>query len=181
MKNYITFVEKFLILILFLLTVYGCEHEPDMLSTNVIQGKTDTQEPIEGLWNLHLMEVKDSSNNWQEWREGMKGYLLYDGKGHMALHLVPKEYEKTDLEFPNFTDTISIEALKYITNNYNYFGTYQLDTDSNIVTHNRISHSNPGEWHTKVRRRFSFKGDTLLVQPVEQKNSKLRLKFLKED
>ena len=86
MKNYITFVEKFIILILFLLTVYGCEHEPDMLSTNVIQGKTDTQEPIEGLWNLHLMEVKDSSNNWQEWREGMKGYLLYDGKGHMALH-----------------------------------------------------------------------------------------------
>jgi len=139
------------------------------------------KEPIEGLWNLQSMELKDSLGHWSEWRDGMKGYLLYDGNGHMALHLIPSDYEKTDLEFPNFTDTISMEALKYITNNYNYFGTYDIDDDSNIVSHYKISHSNPGEWYTTARRRFSFSGDTLIVRPVEQKNAKLRLKFLKED
>ncbi|MFK8044640.1 MAG: lipocalin-like domain-containing protein [Crocinitomicaceae bacterium] len=138
-------------------------------------------EPIEGLWNLQTMELKDDAGNWSEWRDGMKGYLLYDGKGHMALHLIPSDYEKTTLEFPNFTDTISIDALRYITNNYNYFGTYKIDYDSSIVSHYKISHSNPGEWFTTARRKFSFKGDTLIVRPVEEKNAKLRLKFLKED
>ncbi|MFK8044024.1 MAG: hypothetical protein AB8B72_00915 [Crocinitomicaceae bacterium] len=71
--------------------------------------------------------------------------------------------------------------MKYITNNYNYFGTYSIDYDSSIVSHYKISHSNPGEWHTTARRRFSFKADTLVVRPVEEKNAKLRLKFTKED
>ncbi|MDX1350254.1 MAG: lipocalin-like domain-containing protein [Putridiphycobacter sp.] len=139
------------------------------------------QEPLEGLWQLQTMEIIDSLNEWQEWRNGMQGYLLYDGKGHMALHLIPKGYEDTDLIFPNFTDTISIAALKYITNNYNYFGTYDIDTAQQIVTHTRISHSNPKDWHTSVKRHFSFNGDTLVVKPVEKENARLRLKWLKEN
>ncbi len=137
------------------------------------------EEPIEGLWKLHAMEVRDSLDEWQEWRGGMQGYILYDGDGHMALHLIPKGYENTDLVFPNFTDTISIEALKYITNNYNYFGTYTIDYENNIVSHLRISHSNPKDWNTAVERQFHFNGDTLVVQPVEQENARLRLKLLK--
>lgn len=150
---------------------------PEIKKTAV---ESDQNEPIEGLWKLHVMEVKDSLDNWQEWRGGMKGFLLYDGDGHMALHLMPKNYEKTTLAFPNFTDTISLEALKYITNNYNYFGTYTIDYDSSIVSHYKISHSNPSEWYTTARRRFSFSGDTLIVKPVEEKNARLRLKLLKE-
>ena len=140
-----------------------------------------SEDPIKGLWKLYAMDVKDSLDQWTAWRGGMQGYLLYDGDGHMALHLIPIGYEDTDLEFPNFTDTISIEALKYITNNYNYFGTYTVDIDDQIINHNRISHSNPKDWHTSVKRRFEFNGDTLVIKPVEKENAKLRLKLLKEN
>lgn len=149
-------------------------------STNQQSENVKTSNSIQGLWQLHIMEVKDSADQWQEWRDGMQGYLLYDDTKHMALHLIPDDYEKTDLDFPNFTDTIPLEALKYITNNYNYFGVYSIDSANNIMTHTRISHSNPKEWHTEVQRRFWFSGDTLLMQPVEEKNARLRLKWLKK-
>ena len=62
------------------------------------------------------MEQRDSiSGQWNEWRDGMQGYLLYGEQGHMSLHLMTKGYEKTDLRFPNFSDTISIEAMKHLT------------------------------------------------------------------
>lgn len=146
------------------------------------QVKEVNQNPLTGLWTLHIMEQRNTeSDEWQEWREGMQGYLLYDGKDNMALHLTTKGYEKTDLRFPNFTDTISTEALKYLTNSYVYLGKYRVDEQDSIVEHTRISHSNPGDWGKVVQRRFSFKGDTLILKPVEENNANLRLKWLRKD
>jgi len=127
------------------------------------------------------MEVYDENNNtWNEWRDGMQGYLLYDKDMHMALHLTTKGYEKADLDFPNFSDTISIVALKHLSNSYTYFAKYSIDQKEKIVEHNRISHSNPKEWNLTVHRKFSFKGDTLILKPVEEKNSTLRLKWIRD-
>ena len=42
---------------------------------------------------------------------GIKGYILYDNSNHMSVHLVPKDYENTDLIFPSIKDSISIDAL----------------------------------------------------------------------
>ncbi len=109
----------------------------------------------------------------------MQGFLLYDETGHMALHLTTKDYEKTELRFPNFTDTISRKALEHLTNSYVYLANYTIDTAQSIVTHARVSHSNPAEWNAIVQRRFSFKGDTLILQPVEKDKANLRLKWLK--
>ncbi|RFN57696.1 lipocalin-like domain-containing protein [Marixanthomonas ophiurae] len=137
-------------------------------------------EKLPGLWKLQAMEQKDSLGNWNEWRGGMQGYLLYDGDKNMALHLLKKDYEKTDLRFPNFTDTIAEAALKHLTGSYIYIGNYKILKGENIVEHKRLSHSNPGDWGKTVQRRFSFIGDTLIVQPVEDKNASLRLKWLKK-
>ena len=133
-----------------------------------------------GLWSLYVMEQKDSvTGKWNEWRNGMQGYILYDEKDNMAVHLTTSGYQDTDLRFPNFTDTLSIEALKYLTNSYVYFAKYSVDKDKGVVKHARISHSNPGEWDIIVQRRFTFKGDTLTLEPLEEKNSGLRLKWVK--
>lgn len=135
---------------------------------------------LSGLWQLHIMELQDAeTGEWKEWRNGMQGYLLYDNDENMSLHLTLKGYQHTDLQFPNFTDTISIEALKHLTGSYVYIAKYTVYEDDGIIEHARISHSNPAEWHNVVRRKFTFSGDTLVLTPVEKKNAGLRLKWIR--
>jgi len=134
-----------------------------------------------GLWSLYIMEQQDSTTgNWSEWRNGMQGYILYDDKNNMSVHLTTVGYEETDLQFPNFTDTISIEALRHLTNSYVYFAKYTVDEEQSVVEHARISHSNPGMWNEIVRRKYTFKGDTLILQPLEKETAGLRLKWIRE-
>lgn len=158
----------YLLVILLFLTMMSCQNKSN-------------SGPISGLWSLHIVEQQDSTGHWHEWRDGMQGYILYDNEGHMALHLTTKGYEKTSLRFPNFNDTIPDIALKYLTNSYVYFANYEIDDKERIVTHSRISHSNPGEWNDIVKRRYSFIGDTLVLQPVEADKLGLRLKWIKQE
>ncbi len=137
--------------------------------------------PILGMWELAVMELKDTeTGKYRIWKDGMTGYLLYEKSGFMSLHLMPKSYPNTDLVFKNFTDTMPEEQLKYITQNYNYMGRYTVDYDKNIVSHEKLSHSNPNEWGEIAVRSFSFLGDTLVIKPTEEKNAGLRLKLTKK-
>tara|TARA_R100001530_G_scaffold67292_1_gene48000 strand:+ start:1075 stop:1590 length:516 start_codon:yes stop_codon:yes gene_type:complete len=134
---------------------------------------------ITGLWKLESMKVRDTvTNTWSDYKGGMDGYLLYDKNKHVALHLYEKGYEKAGIEFPNFNDSISLEALKHITKSYYYMGNYKVSEADSIVSHFKLSHSNPSEFGLTAERRFYFSGDTLVMQPVERKNSKLKLKWL---
>lgn len=145
--------------------------------------KIEKEEPNEfaGLWSLYAMEEQDTATGaWSQWRNGMQGYILYDDKDNMSVHLTTKGYQETDLRFPNFTDSIPDEALKHLTNSYVYFAKYHVDKEQQVVEHARISHSNPAMWNEVVKRRFTFSGDTLMLQPLEQENSGLRLKWIKE-
>ncbi|MCG2430982.1 lipocalin-like domain-containing protein [Aequorivita xiaoshiensis] len=135
---------------------------------------------ITGLWKLEGMKVRDTTTNtWSPYRGGMDGYLLYGNNNHVALHLYDNGYENVDIEFPNFTDSISLEALKHITKSYYYMGNYKVSEADSIVSHYKLSHSNPSEFGLTAQRRFYFVGDTLIMQPVERKNSRLKLKWLK--
>lgn len=135
---------------------------------------------IVGLWKLESMKVRDTATNtWSHYKGGMDGYLLYDETGHVALHLYEKGFEKAGIEFPNFNDSISLEALKHITKSYYYMGNYMVSESDSIVSHFKLSHSNPSEFGLTAERRFFFNGDTLIMRPVERKNSKLKLKWLK--
>ena len=127
-----------------------------------------------------MEQLNSETGEWNEWRNGMQGYILYDDDNNMAVHLTTDGYEHTDLKFPNFIDTISTEALKYLTNSYVYFAKYTVDEEHNVVEHARISHSNPGEWDAVVRRRYTFSGDTLTLQPIENATANLRLKWIKQ-
>jgi hypothetical protein len=137
-------------------------------------------EQFRGLWSLYAMEQQDAeTGEWKEWRGGMQGYILYDGEGGMAVHLTTRGYEKFDLLFPNFNDSIPSEALRHLTNSYVYFARYTVDEEKDVVEHARISHSNPAEWNNVVRRKYMFSGDTLILEPVEPALSSLRLKWIK--
>jgi|SRR5690606_21395259 len=159
---------KYFLLASALLFVFAC------------QNKVEEPSKIEGLWKLESMKVRDTvDNTWSNYKGGMDGYLLYDGNGHVSLHLYEKGYEKAGIEFPNFNDSIPLEALKHITKSYYYMGNYSVSENDSIVSHFKLSHSNPSEFGLTAERRFYFNGDTLMMQPVEKKNSRLRLKWLK--
>ena len=164
--------NKYLLYVLFIsVTLINCNQ----------RAKEAVDNKFAGLWSLHIMEQRDpESTQWREWRNGMQGYILYDDKNNMSVHLTTKGYEKTHLDFPNFVDTIPIEALRHLTNSYVYFAKYSVDEEKGIVEHARISHSNPAEWNDIVRRRYTFSGDTLILQPVEERNAGLRLKWVRE-
>ncbi|MGI9530483.1 lipocalin-like domain-containing protein [Lutimonas sp.] len=143
--------------------------------------KESEEDGFRGLWTLVSMEQLNSeTDQWEEWRSGMQGYILYDGTNNMSLHLTTRGYEKTAIRFPNFTDTIPEDALKHLTNSYVYVAKYKVDTEQGTVEHARISHSNPGDWNKVVKRNYTFKGDTLILKPVESANSNLRLTWIKD-
>ena len=133
------------------------------------------QKGITGLWKLESMMVKDSLDNWSVWRDGMNGYLLYDGQGHVSLTLSVEGYEDSPLHYPNFDTSIPIEALKHRTGYYSYVGNYSVDEELSEVTHQRLSHSNPKDWGKEVTRKFSIQGDSLIIVPKESENASLRL------
>jgi len=166
-----SFRLKYLPVLLIAVSLIGCNQKYTSSETR----------QFSGLWSLFIMEQQDTvSGEWSEWRNGMQGYILYDDKGNMSVHLTTKGYEKTDLQFPNFIDSISNEALKHLTNSYVYFAKYTIDEKQSVVEHARISHSNPGMWNEVVRRRFTFSGDTLTLQPLEKETAGLRLKWIKQ-
>lgn len=150
---------KFLPFIFTFFVLLGCE-------------KKIPQKPtLSGLWKLESMKVRDTvSNTWSHYKGGMDGYLLYDGNGHVSLHLYEKGYEKSGIEFPNFNDSIPLEALKHITKSYYYMGNYTVSEKDSVVSHYKLSHSNPSEFGLTAERRFYFIGDTLVMEPVEKKN-----------
>ncbi len=142
--------------------------------------KKHEENKFSGLWKLHIIEQKDSiSGSWNEYRNGLQGYILYDDKDNMAIHLTSKGYQNTDIVFHDLIDTVSVEELKHRTQSYVYFAKYTVLEDENIVEHARISHSNPNLWNIKVKRWYEFKGDTLILTTVENENSPLRVKWFK--
>jgi hypothetical protein len=162
----------YILLLLLVSAIFpGCQQKNEQPVSN----------PFIGLWHLDVMEERDSmTGEWSEWRNGMQGYILYDDNGDMAVHLTTKGYQDTDLRFQNFTDSIPIEALKHLTNSYVYFAKYTVDEEQQVVEHARISHSNPASWNEVVKRKYTFSGDTLTLQPLEGENANLRLKWIRD-
>jgi hypothetical protein len=145
-------------------------------STSIRNGSDE----FAGLWSLYKVEKKDSSDNWIEdgWMKNGTGYILYDGKGHMAVQIAPKGYNSFSwlTERENTNDklvrakisSLTESELKGLLINFSselaYLATYIVNKDSNTIEHSRIVHSNPSAWSTKVIRRFRVSGDTLLLE-----------------
>ena len=155
--------------------------------------KSNRTEQLAGMYKLYIIENKDSADEWrqQDWGKDGDGYLVYDGKGHMAVQITPKGYkdfqwldeesainkdkvkEKTD---SMSTDALK-EAVKEFSSSYVYVANYSFEDTADIVVHQRISSSLPVVWGTTVRRAFSFSGDTLILKVL---NGNRRLKWIRQ-
>jgi hypothetical protein len=155
--------------------------------------KTDNS-MLTGMYKLYQIENFDkASKQWSDDGLGKGGdsYILYDGIGHMTVHITPRGYaefswlperQATSKEFiDQYVDSMASEqlrpALKEFASSFVYTATYSVDSDSGIVTHNRLSSSVPSVWGTEVKRRFEFSGDTLILSFPDGTK---RLKWLKQ-
>ena len=91
----------------------------------------------------------------EEWASGATGYIVYDGIGHMAVHITPKGYE----QFNTLSENESIDrgtmkaridsmddeqrkaALEEFLSNYVYTGNYCVSDSADIVIHDRLTHN----------------------------------------
>jgi hypothetical protein len=153
--------------------------------------KQEKMHALAGMYKLIVMENVDSTTGeWKEdpWAAGGDSYIIYDGLGHMAVEITPKDYkafkwitenQSTDVKrFNQHIDTLSVESLRAATKefagNYVYFANVRINDTADIVSHDRIAGTIPVVWGTAVHRTFRFSGDTLILQVV---NGNRRLKW----
>ena len=72
-----------------------------ILSACKNKSKTSRNEQLAGMYKLYNIQVQDSAGGWHdEWASDGTGYILYDGKGHMAVQITPKAVSYTHLTLP---------------------------------------------------------------------------------
>jgi hypothetical protein len=155
-----------------------------MLAGSCITKKgANMEDKFRGMWKLDKFEAYDSvSRKWADdiTRIGYSGYILYDGLGHMSVHLMPKAYN--DFDSDKNTDSLSLEELQHLTkiykSNYVYFANYKIENGT--VFHSKLSATNPKDRGSIAIRDFEFKGDTLILKPKEKINGlRLRLEWIR--
>ena len=54
----------------------------------------DKRSRLAGMYKLYISENIDSNGIWHEdpWTKGGTGYIVYDGMGHMAVHITRQGY-----------------------------------------------------------------------------------------
>lgn len=137
------------------------------------------QDPLQGLWQIDVIESQDSSGQWVEsaWMKNGMAYLHYDGHSIMSLHFVPEWYTIAAL-LNDYTDSSGSNGSSGREWPYWYLATYEILPEKKIVRHHRIMHSDPNEWGKVVQRYYDFRGDTLILRPEEYN---LRLKWVRRE
>ena len=154
------------------LTIYSCGTK-----------KIDTNDKFQGMWRLDKFEALDTlTNKWIDdtTRIGWNGYILYDGQGHMGVHLTPKGYKDFDtnknIDSLNHDDLIALT--KFYKSNFVYFSDYVLLDNS--IEHKRLSATEPKNWGMSLERDFEFRQDTLMLTAKEAiEGQSLRLRWIK--
>lgn len=103
------------------------------------------QSGLTGLWELQVIEAKDSLGNWQEadWMKNGSGLLHYDGDNTMSVHFWP--------------DT------SYTPNQKPYWYVAKYNTAGDTVFHKRLMHAIPAENHKIAKRLFKLRADSLFL------------------
>ncbi len=158
-------------LLTFTILIFSCKEKPG------------PAEKLRGMYRLDRFEQFDSAQHqWipsPAWA-GYSGYILYDGLGHMAIHLSPKGYKDTDIS--TVIDSLNPEELKarakFYQSNYTYFANVTA-TDSSVV-HSKLSATNPREWGTESIREVQWHSDTLFLTTKENIGQvRLRLRWVR--
>lgn len=149
---------------------------------------------FKGLWKMYSHEIQIENGKWIDhiWMKEGKGYIIYDGEGHMAVHITPKDYRSKKINWKNEIDSLhqknyrskfeifSSESGDVTLANYVYVSECRI-LDRNIIEHQRVSHGNPEKFNEIVQRGFEFIGDTLILSPLNlEGQNQRRIKWVKQ-
>jgi len=180
-----TWQQRIKISILFIIPVFlfGCTGK----------SKQNRNALLSGMYKLYIAENADSNGVWHEdpWTKGGTGYIVYDGIGHMAVHItrqgyndfkwLPEEESLRPQRIDQKLDSMSTEELKAavraFSSSYVYAGDYTVEDTIDVVKHHRISTSIHSLTGSTVRRAFTFSGDTIILRVL---NGNRRLKWIKQ-
>lgn len=153
----------------------------------------DKRSRLAGMYKLYIAENADSNGIWHEdpWTKGGTGYIVYDGIGHMAVHITRKGYNDykwlaeeeslRDEKINQKLDSMSMdelkEAVRAFASSYVYAGNYTIEDTADVVKHERLSTSIHSPVGSTVRRAFTFSGDTIILRVL---NGNRRLKWIKQ-
>ncbi len=160
------------VLISMITMTIGCNNQQD-----ISIGK------MQGMYSLDKFESLDSETGiWsaEPGRIGWSGYILYDGLGHMAVHLMPGGYQ--DFDAGKSLDSLNATELKAVAkmyqSNFVYFADYSIK--DSMIMHKRLSTTDPKDRGTTLTRHVEFRGDTLILTPIEKISGlQLRLRWIK--
>lgn len=174
---------KIVTLVLLSIVLFSCKRKKE----------TVRKAQLAGMYKLYIAENADSNGVWHEdpWTKGGTGYIVYDGIGHMAVHItrkgyndynwLPEEQSLRDEYINQKLDSMSTEELKdavrAFASSYVYAGNYNIEDTADIVQHHRISTSIHSPVGSTVRRAYSFSGDTIILHVL---NGNRRLKWIKQ-
>jgi hypothetical protein len=166
---------------------------PVLLFACMDKSKVNRNALLAGMYKLYIAENADSNGVWHEdpWTKGGTGYIVYDGMGHMAVHItrqgyndfkwLPEEESLRPERINQKLDSMSTEELKAavraFSSSYVYAGNYTVEDSIDVVKHYRMSTSIHSPAGSTVRRAFAFSGDTIILRVL---NGNRRLKWIKE-
>lgn len=166
---------------------------PVLLFACITKTITSGNARLAGMYKLYIAENTDSNGVWHEdpWTKGGTGYIVYDGLGHMAVHItrqgynnftwLPEEESLRSERLNQKLDSMSNEELKAavraFSSSYVYVGNYTIEDTIDVVKHHRISTSIHSTLGSTVRRAFAFSGDTVILRVL---NGNRRLKWIKQ-
>jgi hypothetical protein len=176
-------IKLFIFLLFIVLALYACmESKP-----------ADKRARLSGMYKLYISENVDSNGIWHPdpWTKGGTGYIVYDGKGHMAVQIMregynnfqwlPEEQSLRDEFINRKLDSMSVDQLKdavrAFSSLYAYAGNYTIEDTADVVKHERISTSIHAPAGSTVRRAFTFSGDTVILKVLDGNR---RLKWIKQ-
>ena len=120
-----------------------------------------------GMWKLVSWEAQTpEGNSVHPFGEDAAGWIMYDGKGNMSVHLMRRDRPQFATDNPLGGTAEEIEAAYngYIA----YCGTYTVQEDDHTVTHSLEGASFPNWIGSEQLRHFEFSGDklTLSTPPI---------------
>ena len=180
-----TFLQRIRIFILFIIPLF--------LFACTDKSKSNRNALLVGMYKLYIAENADSNGVWHEdpWTKGGTGYIVYDGIGHMAVHITRQSYndfkwlpeeeslrpERIDRKLDSMSSEELKEAVKAFSSSYVYAGNYTVEDTIDVVKHHRISTSIHSPTGSTVRRAFTFSGDTIILRVLDGNR---RLKWIKQ-
>lgn len=164
---------KALLAFLFFVLVVACANKTNVSDHNRLTGS----------WKLFQIQQLDSSNGKWGKRSGTlnysTGYLIYDGQGGMGVHEALENYANFRFQDTTKLGNYSVEDLKHLASNFTYFGRYKILPNKKLIEHTILTHTNPRLWNTTNQRKYEFKGDTLILFPLEKEYANLRVVWTK--